>query len=122
MVPCSPKRQAAWAIDKTMIAADAEAVLFSIKSFAAAIIAYYISLRIGFAQPVWAVTTVHLVSQPLAGAVVSKAFSRVLGTCLLKTVKNELGAILVKMFVLVTIMMIATLVWARMGWLPERSS
>lgn len=69
-------------MDKTMLASDAEAVLFSVKSFAAAIIAYYISLRIGFAQPVWAVTTVYLVSQPLAGAVVSKAFFRVLGTCL----------------------------------------
>jgi len=69
-------------MDTTLIVADAEAVLFSVKSFAAAIIAYYISLRIGFAQPVWAVTTAYLVSQPLAGAVVSKALFRVLGTFL----------------------------------------
>lgn len=65
-----------------MFTADAEAALFSAKSFAAAIIAYYIALRIGFAQPVWAITTTYLVSQPLAGAVLSKAFYRVLGTFL----------------------------------------
>jgi Fusaric acid resistance protein family len=50
--------------------------------FAAAIIAYYVSLRIGFAQPVWALTTVFLVSQPLAGQVFSKALFRMLGTVL----------------------------------------
>ena len=65
-----------------MIAADAEAALFSIKSFVAAMMAYYISLRIGFSQPVWAVTTVYVVSQPLSGAVLSKALFRMLGTFL----------------------------------------
>ena len=61
---------------------DAEAALFSLKSFAAAMIAYYLSLRIGFSQPVWAFTTVFLVSQPLAGQVLSKALFRMLGTAL----------------------------------------
>jgi uncharacterized membrane protein YccC len=61
---------------------DAKAALFSLKSFAAAMIAYYISLRIGFFQPVWAVMTVYLVSQPLAGQVLSKALFRILGTVL----------------------------------------
>jgi uncharacterized membrane protein YccC len=65
-----------------MISPDAEAALFSLKSFAAGIIAYYLSLRIGFSQPVWALTTVFLVSQPLAGQVLSKALYRVLGTVL----------------------------------------
>ena len=65
-----------------MIRADAEAALFSVKSFAAAVLAYYVALRIGFAQPVWAVTTVYLVSQPLSGAVLSKALFRLLGTFL----------------------------------------
>jgi uncharacterized membrane protein YccC len=64
------------------MATDAEAVLFSAKCFAAAMISYYVSLRIGFSQPVWAVTTVYLVSQPLAGAVVSKSLYRLLGTFL----------------------------------------
>jgi uncharacterized membrane protein YccC len=52
-----------------MIVADVEASLFSAKCFVAAMIAYYVSLSIGFSQPVWAITTVYLVSQPLAGAV-----------------------------------------------------
>src|SRR5580700_1485693 len=65
-----------------MLAVDAEAALFSWKSFVAAIIAYYIALRIGFAQPVWAMTTVYVVSQPLAGTVLSKALFRLLGTIL----------------------------------------
>jgi len=65
-----------------MIAADAEAALFSVKTFAAAILAYYVALSIGFAEPVWAVTTAYIVSQPLAGAVISKAFFRLLGTFL----------------------------------------
>src|SRR5262249_18099198 len=65
-----------------MIAEAAEAVLFSAKNFTAAMLAYYIALRIGFAQPVWAVTTVYVVAQPLAGAVLSKALYRSLGTLL----------------------------------------
>jgi uncharacterized membrane protein YccC len=65
-----------------MMATDSEAALFSAKCFAAAMISYYVSLRIGFSQPVWAVTTVYLVSQPLAGAVVSKSLYRLLGTVL----------------------------------------
>src|SRR6202166_5064997 len=65
-----------------MMATDAEAVLFSAKCFAAAMISYYLSLSIGCSQPVWAVSTVYLVSQPLAGAVLSKSLYRLLGTFL----------------------------------------
>jgi uncharacterized membrane protein YccC len=65
-----------------MMATDAEAVLFSAKCFAAAMISYYVSLSIGFSQPAWAVTTVYLVSQPLAGAALSKSLYRLLGTLL----------------------------------------
>ena len=64
------------------MATDAEAVLFSAKCFAAAVIAYYVSLSIGFSQPVWAISTVYLVSQPLAGAVLSRSLYRLLGTFL----------------------------------------
>ena len=71
-----------WVEQVRMTAPDAEAALFSLKSFAAAIIAYYLALRIGLSQPVWAVTTVFLVSQPLAGQVLSKALFRMLGTLL----------------------------------------
>ena len=53
--------------------AHAEAGLFSRKIFASLIASYYISLRIGFSQPVWALSTVVFVSQPMAGQVLSKA-------------------------------------------------
>jgi uncharacterized membrane protein YccC len=62
--------------------ADAEAALFSVKCFVAAMLAYYIALRIGLTRPYWAIGTVYLVSQPLAGAAVSKAIFRLLGTLL----------------------------------------
>ena len=61
---------------------DAEAVLFSVKCFIAAMLAYYIALRIGLTRPYWAVTTSYIVAQPLAGAVLSKALFRLLGTLL----------------------------------------
>jgi uncharacterized membrane protein YccC len=63
-----------------MFATDIEPALFSAKTFLSAILAYYISLRIGFSQPVWAVITAYLVAQPFAGAVISKALFRLLGT------------------------------------------
>src|SRR5262249_39628490 len=65
-----------------MMEADAEAALFSLKSCAAAVIAYYLALRMGLSQPVWALNTVLLVSQPLAGQVFSEALFRMMGTLL----------------------------------------
>jgi hypothetical protein len=38
--------------------ADADALLFSAKSFAAAMLACYISLRVGLPRPYWAILTV----------------------------------------------------------------
>ncbi|AEI01364.1 putative transmembrane protein [Afipia carboxidovorans OM5] len=55
-------------------------LVFSLKSFAAAVLALYISLRLDFSQPMWSVTTVYIVAQPLAGMVLSKSVYRVLGT------------------------------------------
>lgn len=66
----------------TATAADAAACLFSAKSFVAAMLAYYVALSINLAEPFWTVTTVYIVSLPLAGAVVSKALYRFAGTCL----------------------------------------
>ena len=57
-----------------------EEALFSVKCFVAAMLAYYIALRIGLTRPYWAVTTSYIVAQPLAGAVLSKAVFRVIGT------------------------------------------
>lgn len=55
-------------------------VVFSLKSFAAAMLALYIAFRLDLSEPMWSVTTVYVVSQPLAGMVLSKSIYRVLGT------------------------------------------
>lgn len=60
----------------------AEPALYSVKCFVAAMLAYYVALRIGLTHPTWAVTTSYIVAQPLAGAVLSKAVFRVSGTIL----------------------------------------
>jgi len=57
-------------------------LLFSANSFAAAMLALYIGFALGLPRPYWAMTTAYIVSQPLAGAVRSKAVYRVLGTVL----------------------------------------
>jgi uncharacterized membrane protein YccC len=62
--------------------AGAEPALFAVKSFAAAMLAYYLALRIGLTRPYWSVTTAYIVAAPLAGAVLSKAVFRVGGTIL----------------------------------------
>ena len=58
------------------------AALFSLKCFAAAMLAYYLALRIGLDRPFWAVVTSYIVAQPLSGAVRSKALFRLGGTVL----------------------------------------
>jgi uncharacterized membrane protein YccC len=60
--------------------ADAQALFFSVKSFAAAMLAYYLSLRIGLPKPYWAIITVYLVSQPSAGASLGRSVYRLAGT------------------------------------------
>lgn len=55
-------------------------VLFAVKTFTAAMIALYIAFRLNLSQPSWSVTTVFIVSQPLAGMVLAKSIYRVLGT------------------------------------------
>jgi uncharacterized membrane protein YccC len=54
--------------------------LFSIKTFAAAMLALYIAFRLDLSQPGWSLTTVYIVSQPFAGMVLAKSLYRVLGT------------------------------------------
>lgn len=53
---------------------------FSLKTYASAILAYYIALRIGLHRPYWSVITCYIVAQPLAGAMMSKAVFRMIGT------------------------------------------
>ena len=57
-------------------------VLFSVKSFAAAMLALYIAMRIGLPRPFWALMTAYIVSAPFAGPTRSKAMYRFGGTFL----------------------------------------
>src|SRR4051794_28640730 len=54
--------------------------VFSLKTFGAAMLAIYIAFQIPLPQPIWAMLTVYIVSQPLAGMVLSKSIFRVAGT------------------------------------------
>ena len=56
------------------------AALFSLKAFAAAMLATYLAFSIGLDRPYWAFLTAYIVAQPLAGAVISKALFRIIGT------------------------------------------
>ncbi|SRR5579859_538322 len=59
---------------------DRVAVLFSINCFAAAALALAIGFGLDLPRPYWAVLTVYITSQPLAGGVRSKAIFRLIGT------------------------------------------
>ena len=55
-------------------------LLFSAKSFAAAMLAMYIANRAGLPRPFWAMLTSYIVAAPMAGNVRSKALFRFCGT------------------------------------------
>jgi len=58
------------------------AAIFSINSFAAAMLALYIGFSLDLPRPYWAILTVYITAQPLSGALRSKAVYRVVGTVL----------------------------------------
>ncbi len=57
-------------------------MLFSLKSFAGAMLALYLASRAGLPRPFWAFMTAYIVAHPLAGNVRSKALYRFMGTLL----------------------------------------
>lgn len=61
-------------------------IVFSLKSFGAAMLAMYLASRAGLPRPFWALMTAYIVAHPLAGAVRSKALFRFLGTLVGSTV------------------------------------
>jgi len=73
-------RRAAAALATPILLNDASALLYSIKSFAAAMLAYYIALSIGLERPSWAIITVYIVSQTSVGASLSRCLYRLAGT------------------------------------------
>ena len=54
--------------------------VFSLNCFAAAMLALFLSFSLGLDRPFWAMMTVYITSQPLSGAVRSKAVFRLIGT------------------------------------------
>jgi len=54
--------------------------VFVFKTCAAALLALWVALRLGFDQPGTAMTTVFIVAQPQSGLVLAKSFYRLLGT------------------------------------------
>jgi uncharacterized membrane protein YccC len=56
--------------------------IYSVKTFASAVMALYIAMAIGLDRPYWAMATVYIVSQPLTGAMRSKAIYRLVGTAI----------------------------------------
>jgi uncharacterized membrane protein YccC len=55
-------------------------LIFALKTFAASMLALVVALAMDLPRPYWAMATVYITSQPLAGATSSKAFFRVMGT------------------------------------------
>jgi uncharacterized membrane protein YccC len=56
--------------------------LFSVRTFAAAVLALYIGLAFDLDRPYWAMASAYIASQPLSGATRSKAVYRFVGTLL----------------------------------------
>lgn len=56
------------------------AAIFAAKCFGSAMLALYVAFSIGLERPYWAFLTAFIVAQPLAGAVISKALFRLIGT------------------------------------------
>jgi uncharacterized membrane protein YccC len=56
------------------------AIIFSLKTFGAALLALSIAFWLGLDDPRWSLLTVYVVSQPDSGLVIAKSFYRLLGT------------------------------------------
>lgn len=57
-----------------------QAVVFSLKTFLSAMLAYFVAISFDLPKPFWAVATVYIVANPLSGAISSKSAYRLLGT------------------------------------------
>lgn len=55
-------------------------LLFSLKTFAAAMLALYLSMVLGLDNPTWAMMCVYIIAQPFSGMALAKGVSRLLGT------------------------------------------
>lgn len=55
-------------------------LLFSLKTFAAAMLALYLAMVLGLDNPAWAMMCVYIIAQPFSGMAVAKGGARLLGT------------------------------------------
>ncbi|MBC2886514.1 FUSC family protein [Ochrobactrum sp. CM-21-5] len=55
-------------------------VVFSLKTFAAAMLALWVGLMANLPNPYWSIAAVYIVAHPLSGATTSKGFYRLIGT------------------------------------------
>ena len=55
-------------------------LLFSLKTFTAAMLALYLSMVLGLDNPTWAMMCVYIIAQPFSGMALAKGVSRLLGT------------------------------------------
>jgi len=65
---------------KAWFAEDAPNWIFACKTSAAGLLALWISYRLGFTQPQWALMTAFIVARKESGLVMTKSFYRILGT------------------------------------------
>src|SRR5215813_15575918 len=56
------------------------ALVFAVRTFAAAMLAFTIALLLDMPRPYWAMASVYITSNVLSGATFSKAVYRILGT------------------------------------------
>lgn len=68
------------AFPSSLLLNDANALLYSAKTFTAAMLAYYIALSVGLDRPSWSIITVYIVSQTSVGASLSRSVYRLTGT------------------------------------------
>src|SRR5271168_147981 len=60
--------------------ASAASIIFSLRTFAAAMLALYVSYHLDLSRPTWAFITTYIVANPLRGAGRSKGLYRICGT------------------------------------------
>lgn len=83
------------------------AAIFSVNSYVAAMLSLLIAYGISLDRPFWALTTVYITSQPLSGAVRSKAVYRLVGTLVGAVVAVALIPAFVDMPILLSLLLAA---------------
>lgn len=69
-----------WAVATAANSELLGAIIFSLKTFAAALLALSVAFWLGLDDPRWSLLTVYVVSQPDSGLVIAKSYYRMLGT------------------------------------------